>query len=92
MKVKFEAYDGTQFEDQALCSAYERLIEPGPGNKFLPLMRELFNGCTHKTQDEYEDQVFNLSQLPKFTTNLVKLWPRLNTEFQQALNEVMKKP
>lgn len=92
MKIRFEAFDGTVFSDEAHCKVYERLIEQTKNNKFLSLSQSLFAGLTYRTQDDYQDEVFNLSQIQKFTTNLVKALPQLQAEFQRVLDEIAKKP
>lgn len=96
MQIKYVAYDGSEFPDQGLCRAYEHLIEASKDHRFKTLVKGLFTGVTHYYYTDNDpsygsEEVFNLSNIDKFTTNLVKALPALSKELERALIETAPK-
>lgn len=95
MRVKYVANDGAEFADEAMCRAYERLIEASKTSAFRKLVQGLFDDC--KSWESGSDPmdpsyaVFNLENermMEKFMANLVRTLPALQHELQEALNKV----
>lgn len=91
MKQKFVADDGTEFDEAALCLAYERLIEASKDSAFHKTSESLFNGCTSwfsQYVDGDSDKVFYIDRdMPKFKANLVRALPELRDLLEAALNK-----
>lgn len=88
MQVKYVAHDGKEFFDEAMCRAYEQLIEASKDSKFRKLVGGLFADCTSYADDGYGSntaQVFYFSHMDKFIANLVRTLPALNDELQAAI-------
>jgi hypothetical protein len=95
MRVKYVAGDGTEFEDSALCMAYERLIEASKDATFHKAVENLFDGCTswesgpHMDDDSYK--VFRMEEgrhMAKFKANLVQALPALRDQLEAALHTI----
>ena len=92
MKQKFVADDGTEFDDSALCLAYERLIEASKDSAFHKTVEGLFNGCL-SWESSFDDEgvwVFRQGDsraMAKFKANLVQALPALRNQLEAALNQ-----
>ena len=93
MRVKYVAGDGTEFEDSALCLAYERLIEASKDSTFHKAVENLFEGCSSWSScfDDDGEWIFrkgDASTMAKFKANLVQALPALRDQLEAALHTI----
>jgi hypothetical protein len=93
MKTKYIADDGSEFESEALCRAYERLMEASKDSAFHKTVEGLFNGCQSFEgggSDPWDTcyPVLRLGagkHMDKFKANLVQALPKLQFQLDAAL-------